>query len=78
MATTLNRSSPTAVEDQKIAQHLASAEGRLVDHYAGNSAITEDHVRQTFGVVTQRFADARVRDFVPILVERAVRREPER
>ena len=46
-----------------------------VDLYAREVVITEDHVRVTFGQVAQWFIDARVRTFLPILIERAVRRE---
>jgi hypothetical protein len=65
-------------EAQQIAQQLRNTEGRLVDHYAGSRGMTEDHVRHTFGVISKRFIDARVRTFLPILIERAVRRELER
>jgi len=61
--------------EQQIVQQLQAAEARLVEQYAGHSEITEDQVRGTFGQVTRRFVDARVRTFLPILVERAVRRE---
>jgi len=62
-------------EEQQIVQQLQAVEARLVEQYAGHGEITEDQVRGTFGQVTQRFVDARVRTFLPILVERAVRRE---
>ena len=65
-------------EEAQITQQLSEAEGRLVEHYAPRHHVSEDHVRETFDKITQRFADARVRTFVPILVERAVRRELER
>ena len=64
-----------SVEGRQIAQQLTAAEGRLVDFYAREGVITEEHVRATFGHVAQRFIDARVRTFLPILIERAVRRE---
>jgi hypothetical protein len=65
-------------EAAQIAEQLSEAEGRLVEQYAGRNGINEDRVRRTFGQVRQRFAEARMRTFVPILVERAVRRELDR
>ncbi|NMH99965.1 three-helix bundle dimerization domain-containing protein [Pseudonocardia acidicola] len=37
------------------------------------AGVGEDRVRATVSEAARRFADARVRSFVPILVERAVR-----
>lgn len=71
---------PTSLdpEEEHIAQQLKETENRLVDHYAGHGQITEDHVRGTFGRVSARFLSARIRTFLPILIERAVRQELER
>jgi hypothetical protein len=62
-------------DEQQIAQQLTETEGRLVDEYAGRNEVTEDRVRGLFRQVAQRFAGASVRTFLPILIERAVRRE---
>jgi len=66
---------PAPLEEQQFVQQLKEAEGRLVDQYDGHSDISEDRVRQTFWLVSQRFVDAPIRAFLPILIERAVRRE---
>jgi len=62
---------------EQIAQQLKEVENRLVDQYAGHSEITEDYLRQTFGLVSERFLRAKIRTFLPILVERANRQELE-
>jgi hypothetical protein len=64
-----------ALDDPLVAQQLAAAEGRLVARYRNRAGITEERVRHTVGTVSWRFAGARVRGFLPILVERAVRHE---
>jgi hypothetical protein len=71
---------PTSLdpEEEHTAQQLKESENRLVDHYAGHGQITEDHVRGTFGRVSARFLSARIRTFLPVLIERAVRKELER
>jgi hypothetical protein len=71
------RSTVRHSEDEQIAQQLKETETRLVDHYAGHGRMTENQVRRTFGRVSERFRNARIRTFLPILVERAVRRELE-
>ncbi|WP_445183307.1 three-helix bundle dimerization domain-containing protein [Pseudonocardia sp. Cha107L01] len=60
-------------EEEQIAQQLKESEARLVDHYVTHGEITEDHVRHTFGRVAERFLSARIRTFLPILIERAAR-----
>jgi hypothetical protein len=54
-------------------KRLQQLEARLVAEFAG-SGIGEDIVRQHFTNLRRRFADARVQAFVPILIERAIRR----
>jgi hypothetical protein len=63
--------------EAQISQQLSEAENRLVDHYAERGEITEDHVRQTFRLVSERFLRAKIRTFLPILIERATRQELE-
>jgi hypothetical protein len=69
-------STPTGEEIQ-LAQQLQAAEARLVDRYREHGDITEARVRSIYAGVMARFVDARVRNFLPILVERAVQRELE-
>ncbi|WP_037076449.1 three-helix bundle dimerization domain-containing protein [Pseudonocardia spinosispora] len=62
-------------EERQLAQQLADTEGRLIAQLAGRREITEERVRETFARMYQRFTDAPVRSFLPILIERAVRGE---
>lgn len=65
---------PQAAADRQVAQQLQAARFRLmIDLARGTTPARE--VSKTFERVSDRFADARVRSFVPILVERAVRAE---
>jgi hypothetical protein len=66
---------PQSLEDRQVAQQLQDTEARLVERYRGRDGITEDRVRRTFGEVTARFAEATVRGFLPILIERRVQVE---
>ena len=77
MATTLNSPTSGRTEEQLVAEQLKLVESRLIERYANQPEISPDRVRQTFATVADRFTHARVRAFVPILVERAVRREIE-
>lgn len=72
-----NGQAPTGEEIQ-IAQQLQDAEARLVVRYRERGVITKERVRSTYEGVMALFAHARVRNFLPILVERAVARELER
>ena len=62
-------------EDRQVAQQLRDTEARLLDQYAGRAGVTADRVMQVIASVRERFADARIRSFLPILVERAARQE---
>lgn len=62
-------------EDRQVCQQLRDVESRLLQHYAHTDTLPEQRVRQTFEAVQARFTDARVRTYVPILVERAVHAE---
>ncbi|HTF53764.1 MAG TPA: hypothetical protein VK735_40495 [Pseudonocardia sp.] len=64
-----------SLEERQVGQQLDEVETRLVDQLAGRAEITEERVRSIVRVVRERFADARIRSFLPILVERAARRE---
>ncbi|HEY0575739.1 MAG TPA: hypothetical protein VGD73_16680 [Pseudonocardia sp.] len=63
------------LEERQIGQQLDEVETRLVDQLAGRKEITEERVRNIVRAIRERFADARIRAFLPILVERAARRE---
>jgi hypothetical protein len=63
------------LEAQQINQQLRETQDRLVLHYANHFEISEDHVRGTFEAIQSRFADATIRSFLPILIERAVQHE---
>jgi hypothetical protein len=62
-------------EDRQVTQQLRDVESRLLQRYAHTDTLPEERVRRTFETVQARFTDARVRTYVPILVERAVRAE---
>jgi hypothetical protein len=62
-------------EDRHLTQQLHEVESRLLERYAHSDELPEAQVRRTFEAVQARFTDARVRTYVPILVERAVRAE---
>ena len=74
---TLARTANTmeSLEERQVGQQLDEVEARLVDQLAGRAEITEERVRSIVRVIRDRFADARIRSFLPILVERAARRE---
>ena len=58
--------------DDKVNAQLAAAEDHLVARYAHQGNYTEPEIRAQFQNATQHFADARVRFFLPILIERIV------
>jgi hypothetical protein len=62
-------------EDRTINQQLDDVERRLVAQYAGQRSMPEDRVRGVVHAVRARFVHARVRTYLPILVERAARAE---
>jgi len=74
---TLARTANTmeSLEERQVGQQLDEVEARLVDQLAGRAEITEERVRSIVRVIRERFANARIRSFLPILVERAARRE---
>jgi hypothetical protein len=74
MTAAIERLAPDVVEDRQCEQQLAAARSRLVADLAEGGAAA-DIVTDSFERNSRRFADARVRSFVPILVERAVRAE---
>jgi hypothetical protein len=75
MTETTHATALEAGEERQIAQQLRDAEARLVDDYVGRSGVPAERVEQVIALVRARFGDARIRSFLPILVERAARRE---
>lgn len=73
MTSAINDQSLDTGEDRQVAQQLAAVEDRLVAHYRDEAGVGEERTRQTFEVVKSRFAEATVRNFLPILIERGVR-----
>lgn len=51
----------------------AQLEDRLVSQYAHHGHHNETDVRDHFQRTAQHFANARIRSFLPILIERAVK-----
>ncbi|HEX4250138.1 MAG TPA: hypothetical protein VH008_31360 [Pseudonocardia sp.] len=74
MSTRLDAPNLESLEERQVEQQLADVETRLVAHYA-DQGVNEGRVRAIVEQVRSRFADARIRTFVPILVERAARQE---
>ncbi|HWN31097.1 MAG TPA: hypothetical protein VNP03_00050 [Pseudonocardia sp.] len=61
-----------SLEERQVEQQLADLEARLVAQYA-DRGVNEGRVRAIVEQLRSQFADARIRTFVPILVERAAR-----
>jgi hypothetical protein len=74
MTTRLERPNVESPEERQLQQQLAELESRLLAQYV-DQGVSENRVRTTLERVLARFAGARVRTFLPILVERAARRE---
>jgi hypothetical protein len=62
-----------ADDDDAVRLRLAYLEGRLTEEYGGDPD-ADALVHDQFALACDRFARARVRRYVPILVERMVRR----
>lgn len=60
--------SPEMVEEQ-----LRQVRARLVARFCGDGELGEETVRRHFAEAVEDFADARIRTYLPVLVERAVR-----
>jgi hypothetical protein len=74
MTTRLERPNVESPEERQLQQQLAELESRLLAQYV-DQGVNENRVRATLERVRASFAGARVRTFLPILVERAARRE---
>jgi len=73
MSATTGRPTAESREEQQINQQLDDTRTRLVENYTARDGVSAQEVLATFDAVRARFADARIRGFLPILVERAVR-----
>jgi hypothetical protein len=58
--------------DDPLDAQLAQLQDQLVARYVGHGQHDEAEVRAQVQRATQQFANARVRSFLPILIERAV------
>ena len=74
MSARLDAPNLESLEERQIEQQLVDLESRLVAQYGGQG-VNEGRVRAIVEQVRSRFANARIRTFVPILVERAARQE---
>ena len=59
--------------DDALDAQLAQLEDQLVARYLGHGQHDEPEVRAQVQRATRQFAHARVRNFLPILIERAVK-----
>ena len=72
MAPTLIPGAHHVTAGDTVDVQLAQLESRLLIQYAHQGQHTEAAVRDQFQRAVQRFANARIRNFLPILIERAV------
>jgi hypothetical protein len=63
------------LEQRQVTQHLDDLGARLLAEYRKKPDFAEDRVIQTIKLARDRFSDVRIHAFLPILIERAVRRE---
>lgn len=73
MALTAGAGANQAKADDAVNAQLAQLEDRLVTQYAHHGHHNETEVRDYFQRAAQRFANAQIRSFLPILIERAVK-----
>jgi plasmid stability protein len=73
MAHTVIQGAHHATAGDTVDAQLAQLESRLLIQYAHHGKHTEATVRDQFQHAVQRFANARIRSFLPILIERAVK-----
>lgn len=64
---------PHAKADDAVDTQLAQLEDRLVSQYAHHGHHNETDVRDHFQRAAQHFVNAKIRSFLPILIERAVK-----
>lgn len=61
-------------QERQVETQLNDLEARLRREYADRQG-GDDKVRDVLAALRDRFADARIKTFLPILIERAARRE---
>jgi hypothetical protein len=62
-------------EDRQVDQQLREVEARLLTRYGGEDGEGRERARQVVASVTARFADSKIRTYLPVLVERAAKSE---
>lgn len=60
-------------EERHINTQLRDLEARLVDQYSHGDESEAATIRALIASLIERFADSRVKTFIPILIERAAR-----
>lgn len=75
MASTSGTRTRAANEDLQVSTQMRDVTSRLVKAFGDGSGEGEDRIRRTVATIEARFGDARVRTFLPILIERAARVE---
>lgn len=65
-------SNRNASADHQVDMQLDALEERLLSHYRREHPDSEGILREFLADARARFADARIRTFLPILIERAV------
>ncbi|WP_156935010.1 three-helix bundle dimerization domain-containing protein [Pseudonocardia spinosispora] len=73
MSTQLDAPNPETLETRQVDQQLREVEDRLVARYANHADLTEEVVRGAVAELRDRYSIARVRSFLPIIIERAAR-----
>ncbi|HEY1968787.1 MAG TPA: hypothetical protein VGH89_12635 [Pseudonocardia sp.] len=62
-------------EDRQVDQQLREVESRLLTRYGGDDSAAQERAREVVASVTARFADSKIRTYLPVLVERAAKAE---
>jgi hypothetical protein len=75
MASSSSTMTRVANENLQVSAQLRDVTSRLVGAYGDGTSHGDDRVRRTVADIEARFADARVRTFLPLLIERAARAE---
>lgn len=75
MASTSGKRTRATNEDLQVSTQLRDVTSRLVKSFGDGTGDGENRIRRTVATIEARFGDARVRTFLPILIERAARAE---
>ncbi|WP_037080712.1 three-helix bundle dimerization domain-containing protein [Pseudonocardia spinosispora] len=73
MSTSLDAPNLETLETRQVDQQLSEVEERLVARYSHRADLGEDTVRAAVAELRERYSVARVRSFLPIIIERAAR-----